>query len=92
MSRSIDHFSGEPTVVISAVSNSMKAGLRLETGGGRNGAAFVEDLEHRLARRRVPPRISPTLARIRQVIPAPQAQLHELFPHVLHHGVARPSH
>jgi hypothetical protein len=30
MSRSIDHFSGDPTVVIRVVSNSIKAGLGLK--------------------------------------------------------------
>ena len=57
MSRSIDHFSGGPTVVIRVVSNSMKAGRNKARGDG-NGAALAEHLEHRLPAARRGIRIS----------------------------------
>src|SRR5450631_246320 len=67
-----------------------KGGSGFEAGGGSDGAALVENFEHRLSTARCGEDVANTGAH-QTGYPGTEAQLHELLPDVLHHRFTGPS-
>jgi hypothetical protein len=86
MSRSIDHFNGEPSVVMSLWANSTVAGR--EAGGRGDGAALIVQREHRLASSRRREDVADA-GPYQAGDAGAEAELSELFPHVVHDRIAK---